>query len=107
MQAMAQHSDAPYAAVAAVRAAWREPVEVLSAFADEAWAIGLLSGGGGPEGRWSYLARQPDATLVFTAGDGDDPFAALTGMVGPTSPRLGDGPPFQGGVAGLAVYELG
>ena len=107
MQATAQILDAPYAAVAAVRTAWREPVEVLSAFADEAWAIGFLSGGGGPDGRWSYLARQPDATLVFTSGDSGDPFRALVAMVGPPGPHLTGGPPFQGGAAGLAAYELG
>jgi para-aminobenzoate synthetase component 1 len=107
MQPTVQLLDAPFAAVAALRAAWREPVEVLSAFADEAWAIGFLSGGGGADGRWSYLARQPDATLAFAAADRGDPFAALAGMVGPPSPRLADGPPFQGGVAGLAAYELG
>jgi para-aminobenzoate synthetase component 1 len=107
MRAMAQLSDAPCPAVAGLRAAWREPVVVLSAFADEAWAIGFLSGGGEAEGRWSYLARAPDATLTVTPDDGGDPFAALAAMVGPPSPRLDDGPPFQGGVAGLAAYELG
>ena len=100
-------SAEPYSVVAMLRAAWREPVEVLSAFADEAWAIGFLSGGGGVDGRWSYLARAPDATLTVAPGDGGDPFAALAAMVGPPSPRLDDGPPFQGGVAGLAAYELG
>jgi para-aminobenzoate synthetase component 1 len=110
MQATAlisQVSAGPYSAVAAFRAAWREPVKVLAAFADEAWAIGLLSGGGGVDGRWSYLARAPDATLTVASGDAGDPFAALASLVGPPSPRLVSGPPFQGGVAGLAAYELG
>ena len=110
MQATARISEVsanPYAAVATLRAAWREPVDVLSAFADEAWAIGVLSGGGGAEGRWSYLARAPDAALVFGAGDGGNPFAALAELVGPPAPRVADGPPFQGGLAGLAAYELG
>src|SRR5580704_338241 len=107
MQAAAQLSDMPYAAVAMLRAAWREPVAVLAAFADEPWAIGFLSGGGGADGRWSYLARAPDRTLIFAASDSGDPFAALATLVGPTAPRLADGPPFQGGVAGLAAYELG
>ena len=107
MQAAAQLSDMPYAAVAMLRAAWREPVEVLSAFADKPWAIGFLSGGGGADGRWSYLARAPDATLIVASSDGGDAFAALAELTGPPSPRLDDGPPFQGGVAGLASYELG
>jgi len=101
-----QVSAGPYAAVAMLRAAWREPVEVLSAFADEAWAIGFLSGGG-IDGRWSYLARAPDETLFVAPNDSGDVFAALAHMIGDSSPRLDDGPPFQGGVAGLASYELG
>ena len=110
MQATALISEVsagPCSAVAALRAAWREPVAVLAAFADEPWAIGFLSGGGGADGRWSYLARAPDRTLIFAASDSGDPFAALATLVGPTAPRLADGPPFQGGVAGLAAYELG
>jgi len=86
---------------------WREPTEVLSAFADEPWAIGFLSGGEGARARWSYVARGPAATLTVRAGDARDPFDALRGLGGDLGPRLEDGPPFQGGVAGLAVYELG
>src|ERR1700721_1150386 len=107
MQAAAQLSDMPYAAVAMLRAAWREPVEVLSAFADKPWAIGFLSGGGGADGRWSYLARAPDGALIVASSGGGDAFAGLAELTGPPSPRLDDGPPFQGGVAGLASYELG
>jgi para-aminobenzoate synthetase component 1 len=107
MHSAAQVLDASHAAITAVRAAWREPVEVLSAFADEDWAIGFLSGGGRAERRWSYLARRPDATLVLGPGMSGDPFVALAAMAGPPTPHLADGPPFQGGVAGLAAYELG
>ena len=88
--------------VAQLIAPWREPVEVLSAFADEPWALALLSGGG----RWSYLARAPDATLTISGEDPRDPFAALAELLGCASPGLPDGPPFQGGVVGLAAYEL-
>ena len=91
---------------AQLRAEWREPVEVLSAFADEPWALGLLSGGDGERGRWSYLARDPDMTLAVAAGYRGDPFAALSELLGPEILPAGDGPPFQGGVAGLASYEL-
>jgi len=84
---------------------WRDPVEVLSAFADEPFAVGLISGGAG--GRWSYVARDPDATLRLSPDDPRDPFAALAELAGPAQPRLPDGPPFQGGVVGLAAYELG
>lgn len=93
-------------AVALLRSEWRDPTGVLAAFADEPFALGLLSGEG-VGSRWSYLARRPDATLILSPGDHDDPFSALTGLLGAPSPRLADGPPFQGGIAGLCAYELG
>ena len=86
---------------------WRDPVEVLSAFADEPFAVGLVSGGAGEAGRWSYVARDPDATLLLTPDDPRNPFATLAELAGPVQPRDPDGPPFQGGVVGLAAYELG
>ena len=89
-----------------LRAEWREPAEVLSAFADEPCAVCLLSGGEGERGRWSYLARDPDATLTVPAGDPRDPFRALSDLLGPLQLPIPDGPPFQGGVVGLASYEL-
>jgi para-aminobenzoate synthetase component 1 len=88
-----------------IRAPWREPVAALSAFADEPWTLCLLSDG--ERGRWSYLAKAPDAVLAVAPDDPRDPFAALVDLVGPTIPRDPDGPPFQGGIAGLASYELG
>ena len=91
---------------AQLRAEWREPAEVLSAFADEPWAVCLLSGGEGERGRWSYLARDPDATFTVQAGDTRDPFGGLSDLLGPLQPAMADGPPFQGGVVGLASYEL-
>ena len=91
---------------ALIRSGWREPAQVLSAFADEAWAIGFLSDGLGERGRWSYLARDPDQVLWSTPDGPDDPFAALARMIGPVSPGAPDGPPFQGGVAGLCAYDL-
>ena len=94
-------------ACAHIAAPWRDPTEVLGAFAEEPWALALLSGGGGPQGRWSYLARDPDAILTQWPDDPRDPFALLADLLGETAPGLPDGPPFQGGVAGLACYELG
>lgn len=93
--------------VAQIRLAWREPVEVLSAFASEPWTVGLVSGGGGPRGRWSYLARDPESVLALGPADAADPFAALSRLAGGDAEVLADGPPFQGGVVGLAAYELG
>ena len=92
-------------------AEWRDPLEVLGGFAAEPWTVGLLSGGGGERGRWSYVARRPDQALSLNADDPADPFEALAALLGPTSSErpdgLQDGPPFQGGVIGLAAYELG
>ena len=90
-----------------LKAGWREPVEVLTAFAEEPWAIGFLSDGSDERGRWSYVARCPDAVLRVDARDKVDPFSALATLLGKPSARLQDGPPFQGGLAGLATYEFG
>lgn len=92
---------------AQLRTSWREPLQVLSAFAGEPWAIAFLSGGQGPRARWSYLARAPDAVLTMGADDLGDPFEALRELLGPPGETARDGPPFQGGLAGLATYELG
>jgi para-aminobenzoate synthetase component 1 len=94
-------------AIAVIAAGWREPAEVLAAFADEPWAIGFLSDGASAQGRWSLLTRRPDRTLTLRPGDGSDAFAALAELIGDPAPSLADGPPFQGGVAGLAGYDLG
>ena len=92
---------------AQLRTAWREPLGILSAYAEEPWTLALLSGGGGPRGRWSYLARRPEATLRLAPNDPRDPFEALADLLGPRGETLPGGPPFQGGVAGLCAYELG
>ena len=92
---------------AMLNAPWREPSEVLATFAEEPWAIGFLSGGGGERARWSYLARGPDAVLVLPRDGGLDAFAALSQLAGTPAHAIPDGPPFQGGIAGLASYELG
>ena len=106
---LGRSADPSYAprvhAYAQTELAWRDPVEVLSRVADRPWTIGFLSGG--EAARWSYVAADPNATLVLQPDDPAEPFAALTAFAGPTSPAAPDGPPFQGGVAGLAAYELG
>lgn len=92
--------------VVQIAAPWRDPALALAALADEAWSLCLLSGGGGERGRWSYLAARPQRVLVVEAAEAGDPFAALADLI-PEGDVLADGPPFQGGVAGLATYELG
>lgn len=90
--------------VAILTAPWREPVWALAPFRDEPYACALITGGAG---RWSYLLRGPDQTFSLSATDAADPFAALAQLVGPRAPVDPEGPPFQGGVVGLAAYELG
>jgi para-aminobenzoate synthetase component 1 len=93
-------------AVAILNAPWREPLDVLGAWAERPFALALLSSGG-DRGRWSYLAQAPAASLELWPQDERDPFAALAEMLGPRAPAAMEGPPFQGGLAGLLTYELG
>ena len=96
-------------ATAILKSGWREPVEVLAACADDDFAMGLLSDGVGARGRWSYVLHGPDSTLVTGSGAAGDPFARMAALLGGREPGPGpaDGPPFQGGLAGLFGYELG
>jgi para-aminobenzoate synthetase component 1 len=84
---------------------WREPLDILLGLGDEPWAVAFLSGGA--DARWSYVAAEPDATLSLAADDPRDPFDALAALAGPAGEVHPEGPPFQGGVAGLASYDLG
>ncbi|HEX7761215.1 MAG TPA: anthranilate synthase component I family protein [Caulobacteraceae bacterium] len=97
----------PPTSVVLLRAPWREPAAVLAAFAHEPFALGLLSDGSGPRARWSYVARAPARTLWIERADDADAFAALAQLLGGRADTHPDGPPFQGGIAGLAAYEMG
>ncbi|USQ94975.1 aminodeoxychorismate synthase, component I [Caulobacter sp. RL271] len=90
--------------VALLTAPWREPVWALAPFRDEPYACALVTGG---QARWSYLLRAPDQTFDSLPADAADPFARLATLIGPRLAGDPDGPPFQGGVVGLAAYELG
>jgi para-aminobenzoate synthetase component 1 len=92
-------------AVAVLAAPWREPADIASAFADEAYTLALLSDGS--QGRWSYLMREPARIVALTPEQPGDPWARAAEVLGQAQPSHPDGPPFQGGLAGLAVYELG
>jgi para-aminobenzoate synthetase component 1 len=94
--------------VALLTASWREPVWALAPFRDEPYVCALVTGGqGGHGGRWSYLLRAPDQMFSLSAEDAADPFMTLADLVGPRRAGDPEGPPFQGGVVGLAAYELG
>ncbi len=90
-----------------LKAPWRDPLAVLAAVARRDFTLGLMSGGGGPRGRWSYVMADPAWVLTAEASDPADPFRAMRDRLGPLAPGLADGPPFQGGIAGLLGYELG
>ena len=79
---------------------WREPANVLGAFAEEPFAFGLSGGEG-----WSYVGRRPAETLMLRQGEGAA--EALRRLRGPPVPKAEGGPSFAGGIVGLAVYELG
>jgi para-aminobenzoate synthetase component 1 len=78
--------------------AWRDPLEALAPFAEEPFALALLSDGS-EHGRWSYVARQPVRTF--------DSLRSLDSAlaVEPDSTLQADTPPFRGGAVGLACYE--
>jgi para-aminobenzoate synthetase component 1 len=91
--------------VVLISAPWRDPVWAAAPWRDEPFACALISGG--QAGRWSYLLRDPDLAWTLDADDPRDPFQALAELIGPSQAVEPDGPPFQGGVVGLASYELG
>jgi len=93
--------------IALLKAAWRDPVEVAAAGADAPWAMAFLSDGSGARGRWSYVMADPARTLEVGPDDPREPFRAMRELLGPTEAPAAEGPPFQGGIAGLLCYELG
>jgi para-aminobenzoate synthetase component 1 len=96
-------TDQPPIARHMVEGPWREPLDVAAAFAEEPGCVVLLSDGSA-NGRWSYVLRRP--TLLRSV-DVHDPLRALRAMLGERDERLPDGPPFQGGLVGIAAYDLG
>jgi para-aminobenzoate synthetase component 1 len=76
----------------------------MTPFADEPYAGLLLSGG--HDSRWSYLVRSPEAVFVVTDGRTVDLANIVVPLLRSISQRDPAGPPFQGGVVGMATYEL-
>lgn len=52
------------------------------------------------------MLRRPDRYLALIDGEGEDTFSMLRDLM-PSGDHDVDGPPFQGGVAGLLSYEFG
>ncbi len=73
------------------RLPWREPLAVAAGLRNREGALALLSDGG-PLGRWSYVAADPDRVVV-------------EGVEGALD-RLRD-PDFADGVVGLLAYDAG
>lgn len=92
-------------AAAVRRADWRDPATVAAPFAARPYTLALVSDGG-PQGRWSYVALDPDRVERLEPTDAADPAQRLRAVLGVRAATL-EGPPFQGGVVGLAAYELG
>ena len=72
---------------------WCEPLSVAAGLEEREGALALLSDGG-PLGRWSWVAAEPDRTFVGPAGNG----ALLAALRDPA---------FATGVVGLIAYDAG
>ncbi|MBA3811752.1 MAG: anthranilate synthase component I family protein [Caulobacteraceae bacterium] len=83
---------------------WRDPLDAFAPFAEEDFALLLLSGGG-PAARWSYLARDPAITERIDPEDADQGFQVLRRLLGSRAGCAEGGPPLQGGIVGLIAYE--
>ena len=75
------------------QAAWRDPLAVLASFADEPFALGLISDGSA-RGRWSYLGWRPSCTFASLAA-----WRAAMPAPEPLEATVSAPPPFQGGAA--------
>lgn len=88
---------------------WRAPVEAFAALAEHPFALLLDSGAGHPAGQMAYIAADPIGVLEVWPGDAGDALAQARALLAPfRQQRPPEGlPPFAGGLAGLASYELG
>ncbi len=95
-------------ALATLTLEWRDPVAAAAPFADQVWSAALVSDGG-PQGRWSYLAINPDHAEQVAPDDTRDPFERIRALLPTdlTGPAGAEEPPFRGGLIGLLCYEAG
>ena len=92
---------------------WHDPLDAAHGLLTQpetgaAFRLALVGRGSHPLARWSYLCGTPVAVRQWRAGDAGGPLDGLEARLTAAGVRLHpDGPPFQGGWAGLAAYELG
>jgi len=92
---------------------WRAPADAFGAFAESPFALLLDSGMGHAAGQMAYIAADPIRVLEVWPDDSADPLSAARALLAPyrwdRPPQSARGglPPFAGGLAGLASYELG
>jgi para-aminobenzoate synthetase component 1 len=88
---------------------WRAPAEGFAALAEHPFALLLESGDGHAASQMSYIAANPVQTLEIWPEDAGDALTQARAMLAPfRRAALPEGlPPFSGGLAGLASYELG
>ena len=86
--------ETPVSAFVKLRAAFDGPAHLL-----ESAEQGRL-------GRYSFLGFRPHATLRWSLGDRDDPYAAAAALVDRFDVAGVDGLPFAGGAVGFFGYDL-
>ncbi len=92
---------------------WHDPLDASHGLLTQpetgtSFRLVLVGRGSHPLARWSYLCGAPVAVRRWQAGDPGGPLDGLEARLQAAGVQLHpDGPPFQGGWAGLASYELG
>ena len=88
---------------------WIDPLVAVSAgLVDQDWALLLGGVGAHPLARWSYVCPQPVLAILASDDACREALPALAARLRSTGvTQHPDGPPFQGGWAGLLSYGLG
>jgi para-aminobenzoate synthetase component I len=88
---------------------WIEPLDLVAAgLAGDDWALLLAGQGDHRHARWSYLCPAPVATVLASGPECRSLLSRLgTRLKAAGVAHHADGPPFQGGWAGLLSYGLG
>lgn len=92
---------------------WHDPLDAAHGLLTQpqdgaAFRLVLVGRGSHPLARWSYLCAAPVEVRRWQTGDAGGPLDGLEERLQAAGIHLHpDGPPFQGGWAGLAAYELG